>query len=530
MEADSTRPRLTFSRSETPSLAVLVVSAGVFALLCLRTLLYQYSHLHQIAFADDAYYYFVVARHLVLDGRSTFDGLGLTNGYHPLWLAILTVQYKVFGQSLLLTRCIEFALGEITLVTTLLLLRLPKLIPNVLFGAGLFFIMQRISFNGMETAIFACCYSLFTCISLSQKRESTAAGLLDGLLASAVIASRIDSALFILPQLLWTAKSWSRRASACAVVVLFGAAYGIVNRHYFGIALPVSGEVKALGGLQLNGILFRFMERVSHPAVSLCYLIICLVIVALFLLRAPLPYARRELLIPFVMGYSIFWLRLAFMSSWVIWPWYDYPLLIGYVACVPALAVWGTDRLDRLGVYPKALAAAMVLIFVLAYHFLGIRKGGGASAASRFSASTSDIPAQVRSVLAGERVAMGDRAGNFAYRYAGSVSQLEGIMNDEEYFGLLRKKGNVRNLVCARKVKYVLAYEADLGGYNVHEVHTIRPELSQYAAPKIEVSKATEILKIPDVSPNAPGTASTYLYVWKLDCGAAPESELSLAR
>ena len=39
---------------------------------------------------DDAFYYLKIAQNLVQTGRSTFDGLHPTNGYHPAWLAVLT--------------------------------------------------------------------------------------------------------------------------------------------------------------------------------------------------------------------------------------------------------------------------------------------------------------------------------------------------------------------------------------------------------------------------------------------------------
>lgn len=44
---------------------------------------------------DDAYYYLGIARN-VADGQgSTFDGLNQTNGYHPLWLAICVLAFKI---------------------------------------------------------------------------------------------------------------------------------------------------------------------------------------------------------------------------------------------------------------------------------------------------------------------------------------------------------------------------------------------------------------------------------------------------
>jgi hypothetical protein len=39
---------------------------------------------------DDAFYYLQIARNLVATGHATADGVSVTNGYHPLWLAIVT--------------------------------------------------------------------------------------------------------------------------------------------------------------------------------------------------------------------------------------------------------------------------------------------------------------------------------------------------------------------------------------------------------------------------------------------------------
>jgi len=38
---------------------------------------------------DDAFYYLTIARNIVAGAGVTFDGLSLTNGFHPLWLAVL---------------------------------------------------------------------------------------------------------------------------------------------------------------------------------------------------------------------------------------------------------------------------------------------------------------------------------------------------------------------------------------------------------------------------------------------------------
>ena len=42
------------------------------------------------ALADDAFYYFQIARHVAQGLGPTFDGLAPTNGFHPLYLLILS--------------------------------------------------------------------------------------------------------------------------------------------------------------------------------------------------------------------------------------------------------------------------------------------------------------------------------------------------------------------------------------------------------------------------------------------------------
>lgn len=48
---------------------------------------------------DDAYYYFEVSRNAALGEGFTFDGLGPTNGFHPLWAWLLVPLYRLFPAS-----------------------------------------------------------------------------------------------------------------------------------------------------------------------------------------------------------------------------------------------------------------------------------------------------------------------------------------------------------------------------------------------------------------------------------------------
>ena len=50
-------------------------------------------------FKDDSFYYFQIAHHMAEGRFSTFDGIARTNGYHPLWMFVLTPFYWLFDKT-----------------------------------------------------------------------------------------------------------------------------------------------------------------------------------------------------------------------------------------------------------------------------------------------------------------------------------------------------------------------------------------------------------------------------------------------
>src|SRR5262245_46485940 len=73
------------------------------------------------SFHDDAFYYLQVARNLA-DGRGfTFDGIHRTNGFHPLWLLVVTPIYLFDPGTVAALRAVAivetiFAAAAITLI------------------------------------------------------------------------------------------------------------------------------------------------------------------------------------------------------------------------------------------------------------------------------------------------------------------------------------------------------------------------------------------------------------------------------
>ena len=113
---------------------------------------------------DDAFYYFQIARNLAEGKFSTFDGgITRTNGYHPLWLFLITPFYWVFDKeaALFAIKAFEIMLvaGGVALVTAAA--RLARMPWILLFALLPILYQQHWLFRGMEAAAALFMLSLF---------------------------------------------------------------------------------------------------------------------------------------------------------------------------------------------------------------------------------------------------------------------------------------------------------------------------------------------------------------------------------
>src|SRR6185437_1388760 len=65
--------------------------------------------------ADDSFYYYRTAQHIVAGDGSTFDGINFTNGYHPLWMTLLLPIFKFAGGNSELALRLVYALLSVIL-------------------------------------------------------------------------------------------------------------------------------------------------------------------------------------------------------------------------------------------------------------------------------------------------------------------------------------------------------------------------------------------------------------------------------
>jgi hypothetical protein len=112
---------------------------------------------------DDAYYYFKVAQNISEGHGSTFDGIDVTNGYHPLWMLVCIPIFALARFDVILPlRVLLLVMSGLSVATGILLYRLIGKIFTPALGAiaALFWVFNHHVFatlyqNGLEAGIAA---------------------------------------------------------------------------------------------------------------------------------------------------------------------------------------------------------------------------------------------------------------------------------------------------------------------------------------------------------------------------------------
>lgn len=155
---------------------------------------------------DDAYYYYKVAQNISEGHGSTFDGINLTNGYHPLWMIVCIPIFALARFDLILPlRVLLVVIAVFHAGASVLIYRLVKKYFSQAIGILAasywsfdFYTHETIYQMGLETplAVFAVIWLLYRLSQFEstwRKNEVTKkelAGL--GLLAAVVMFSRLD--------------------------------------------------------------------------------------------------------------------------------------------------------------------------------------------------------------------------------------------------------------------------------------------------------------------------------------------------
>ncbi len=252
----------------------LLIAAGV--LISFAFYVSDYFGMVCLLYPDDAMFYHIVARNLAAGIGPTSDGIGFSNGFHPLWAVLLTLLSCMFDNIILPVVVLQYVLSAGTLFIFYHVL--IRYVHHSIAVCAVFVATFEPSFavqlmyNGMESGL-----ALFflMCILLALQRDLSRLPrrILLGGLFCLLFFSRLDgglmSAAFVGAVLLFSGRPFRERAglivSVLALPSLLAAGYLFFNLFYFETAIPISGVIKALpqGSIHLPGL---------YPVVKLFFL------------------------------------------------------------------------------------------------------------------------------------------------------------------------------------------------------------------------------------------------------------------
>ncbi|MEP1144735.1 MAG: hypothetical protein ABJH52_13525 [Henriciella sp.] len=233
--------------------SVLIVACFVLAFferVSLYTILAFYS-------ADDSFYYTEVARRFWEDGSISFDGVNVTNGFHPLWMFL---QSPIFGlpldkeQAVFAVKTLEFLLLGVAPIA--FLASRPSW-PISIFAIPIVIVLMsmRHLYLGLEaaTTIAAVFFSIYAYSRfLNEKTIRTSALLV--ISSILVFTSRFEFLGFVvaaitllyLDEFIKQAKANYRHLNRVALGFgLFLLAYALFAHFVLGGFVPVSGKIKS---------------------------------------------------------------------------------------------------------------------------------------------------------------------------------------------------------------------------------------------------------------------------------------------
>ena len=344
-------------------------------------------------YADDFFYYLVIAHNLVTHGLSSFDGQTLTNGYHPLWMLVLSALVLLTGGtgatffSMLLM--VQLAASLLALWLLFRLLQRWQT-PNVITIAGTLIFavsLSDIAATGMEVVI-----AVPLILAFVTEADHAAAQAIRpfrlGLLASGCILARVDAvilvcmvALAIAPALLALTRQ-AKRLLGLALGLAPAALYVLSNIVIFGTILPISSSAKALTpGLIFNtdALLTAFTPGDFDPVEIMvimlpAWCVLACAIAGLLTWRLDTISARLRTVVSAFP--PLFYLLLALRSDWMLWRWYLYPVVVA----IPFALSWAAGLLFRIN---RGAALSGVVITTVVFGVMPAALGLAGRAAHR---------------------------------------------------------------------------------------------------------------------------------------------------
>jgi hypothetical protein len=448
-------------------------------------------------FEDDFFYYLVVARNLVHHGVSTFNGIQPTNGYHPLWLLINTLLYRIFGDRESLFVVLVLLIWLLVCGTYRVLRRAQGSL-HAAAGYGLAFALFSMTFmavvsrTGMEVSLTLFLLALFWQRMAAQPLEDQTprSATLSGLVAAGIVLSRIDALMVVFAYgALMLYKPTGTRTTALRNLLWFSvgllpvAAYFAFNRVEFGAFLPISGIAKNLKeGLIPSASTAKSLLAIRSVNILLTWPACAMGILYLVhLLRGSdqsnsSDTGGRRVQLCVLLHPVLFYSVLSVTSDWPIWTWYLYPLVpIAALLGPAAIADWKQLR-GKTAV--RGLTAAIACMAMLT--LISLVRPNATEVLLYQQAE------ELRSFAKTHpgRYAMGGGAGMPSYLMPAPMVQLEGLTGDAAFVEIIKRKEPLVKALGELQIDYYATMLLSKSGHLQGQCYDLRePEMAGDRSP-----------------------------------------------
>lgn len=477
--------------------------------------------------SDDAYYYVKIARSIVQGNGSTFDGIALTNGYHPLWMLCNVAIQWVDGSDLVSPlRLLMMVSGLLAALTLILVYRIVDrfvapgygvlavaacLLPNVITALT----------NGLETGplLFALAALVWAWHrwSLGDPEAGPKKRFALGLLLGVVFLCRLDSAFIALAAIGLNAlallargvsvpRTIGRATPIGLGIAVPAAAFFAWNLGSFGHLTPISGAMKTSfpsvrESLALNGDL----------SFGLALLVVVTVLVAFSAaawIRSgrPLSSVLSDPLLALWGGCVLHYLHAFLFLDWGVYWWHMAPYGLTLALALPAAARhvrWEWRRAFLTGVLAATIAAFGLFVQFVRVSGTGGRHGVWLRAAEWARDNTEP----------GAVFALKD-AGLFGYFSDRAVVNLDGKANGYRYCDFVRR-GDVEEYLREVGTEYLADTRSEYheGLCRIYVPRVNRPAIA------IDAREAWEVYASPPVPPRpfqAKRRSEASFRIWRL--------------
>ena len=479
-------------------------------------------------FQDDAFYYLQPAWNFVHDGRSTFDGIHLTNGYHPL--NFLLVALLAWGSTKSGLVAVTFAVHSLLAIGACALAveafgprryLLASLGAFVVVASPAFLLFVYLSM-GLEAALVVLC-TAGMCVALraALRREgvSIRSNLVFGVSIALLLLARLDTIIPVAVVLTgFLGVQVAGRGSASLVervrgmaavvvvpVVLLGT-YLLVNWVTMGHVVPISGHVKGETAFGNNSWHPSTRGSPGGIAITLFPLGMQLAAAGVAAFRIWRRHEPRDTAYAVMLGSLGGVAFYAYLASGVgnVFRWYfAFPIgcaIVGaaYLARLAETA-WLTGEPRRRAWAAGVLLAAGVAANLACVAWLGSRTASTAFQLKKVS--------ELVGTWGGARAVTATLdAGVIGYFAPGRVINLDGLANDFDYLEQYLRRGRVHDYLLREGVTHLLVRDGTLA--NADEVARGDYRLALFTlAPRLSLAKDQELFRY-----TIPGQFTVYYF------------------